>query len=56
LTAASVLLYLVPVGSQLVRDEYRLLVETAIYLPFAVLVLVDWRQWQQVRHGTPTSG
>ena len=38
--ALSMLLYLVPVGSQLVRDEHRILIETAIYAPFAVLALM----------------
>ena len=52
LTAASMLLYLVPVGSYLVRDGYRMLVETVIYAPFAVLALIDWRARRQVRHGT----
>ena len=56
LTVASLLLYLVPVGSHLVRDGHRLLVETAIYAPFAVLALLDWRARQQVRHDTPISG
>ena len=55
LTAACVLLYLVPVGSHLVRDEHRLLVETVIYAPFAVLALIDLRHRKQVRHATPTS-
>ena len=55
LTVASLLLYLVPVGSNLVRDGHRLLVETAIYAPFAVLALLDWRSRRQVRHDTPTS-
>jgi hypothetical protein len=56
LTAASMLLYLVPVGSHPVRDGHRLLVETVIYAPFAVLALIDWRQRQQVRHGKPKRG
>jgi alpha-1,6-mannosyltransferase len=56
LTAASMLLYLVPVGSHLVRDGHRLLVETVIYAPFAALALIDWRQRQQVRHGKPKRG
>jgi hypothetical protein len=56
LTGASLLLYLVPVGSHLVRDAHRLLVETAIYAPFAVLALIDWRYRQQVRDDWPASG
>ncbi len=44
LTNASLLLYLVPVGSHLVRSDYRLLVESAIYGPFAVLALLDLRR------------
>jgi hypothetical protein len=44
LTLASFLLYLVPVGSQLVRDRHRFLVETAIYVPFLALAALDlWR-------------
>jgi alpha-1,6-mannosyltransferase len=43
-TNASFLLYLVPVGSQLVPSEHRLLVESVIYGPFAVLGVRDlWR-------------
>lgn len=41
LTLASFLLYLVPVGSQLVWDRTRLLVETALYLPFIVMAVAD---------------
>jgi len=44
LTIAVFLLYLVPVGSQLVRDSSRLIVESIIYLPFAVLAAIEWRQ------------
>jgi alpha-1,6-mannosyltransferase len=45
LTAASFLLYLVPVGAQLVRDSNRLIVESVIYLPFVVLAAFElWRQ------------
>ncbi len=48
LTHACLLLYLVPVGSQLVRSSHRVLVESAIYGPFAVLALVDlWRRQQR---------
>jgi len=56
LTAASMLLYLVPVGSHLVRDAHRILVETAIYAPFAVLAVIDWRGRGQVTHGTSAHG
>lgn len=41
LTNSCLLLYLVPVGSQIVRDQSRWLVEALIYGPFAVLALVD---------------
>jgi alpha-1,6-mannosyltransferase len=44
LTIAVFLLYLVPVGSQLVRDSYRLIVESIIYVPFVVLAAIEWRQ------------
>ena len=44
LTLASVLLYLIPVGSHLVADSYRLFVESMIYAPFAALACLDiWR-------------
>lgn len=53
LTLASFLLYLVPVGSQLVRDRHRSLVESAIYVPFAALAAIDlWRHCRQEQmHG-----
>ncbi len=54
LTLASFLLYLVPVGSQLVWDHYRFLVESAIYVPFMALAAIDlWRQHRRghLRHG-----
>ena len=55
LTLASFLLYLVPVGAQLVRDRHRFLVESAIYVPFLALATIDlWRRHhrrEQVRHG-----
>jgi len=57
LTLASFLLYLVPVGSQLVRDRQRFLVESAIYVPFLALAAIDlWRQRrrEQLRHGEHT--
>jgi len=45
LTLASFLLYLVPVGSQLVRDRDRFLVESALYVPFLALAAIDlWRR------------
>jgi hypothetical protein len=55
LTLASFLLYLVPVGSHLVRDQNRVLVETAIYVPALALAAIDlWRRHhrrEQPRHG-----
>ncbi len=61
LTVASFLLYLVPVGSQLVRDRPRFIVESALYVPFLLLALIDlWRQRpptaarEQPRHGDET--
>jgi hypothetical protein len=51
LTLASFLLYLVPVGSQLVRDHHRFLVESALYVPTLALAALDlWRR-EQLRHG-----
>jgi alpha-1,6-mannosyltransferase len=48
LTLASFLLYLVPVGSQLVRDRHRFLVEAALYVPFLVLAAIElWRHRRQ---------
>ncbi len=53
LTNACLLLYLVPVGSQLVRSGHRLLVESVVYGPFAVLTLCDlWRRRQRVLGST----
>src|SRR5260370_10817969 len=49
LTVASFLLYLVPVGSQLVRDQHRFIVESALYVPFLLLALIDL--WRQRRRG-----
>jgi alpha-1,6-mannosyltransferase len=44
LTNAALLLYLVQVGTPLVREGYRLLVESVIYGPFALLAVFDvWR-------------
>ena len=52
LTLASFLLYLVPVGSQLVRDRHRFLVETAIYVPFLALAALDlWHRRPRRRGG-----
>jgi alpha-1,6-mannosyltransferase len=42
LTNACLWLYLVPVGSLIVRDDHRLLVESMMYGPFAALALVDF--------------
>jgi alpha-1,6-mannosyltransferase len=42
LTAASFLLYLAPVGSHIVNDRHRLMVESALYAPFAALVVLDF--------------
>jgi alpha-1,6-mannosyltransferase len=45
LTLASFLLYLVPVGAQLVADRNRLVTESIIYVPFIVLAAIElWRQ------------
>lgn len=41
LSIACLLLYLVPVGSQIARDEYRLLIESVLYGPFAALAAAD---------------
>ncbi len=47
LTNATLLLYLVQVGSPLARQGYRLPIEAAIYVPFTVLAMVDiWRRRQ----------
>ncbi|HEY1795620.1 MAG TPA: glycosyltransferase family 87 protein [Stellaceae bacterium] len=53
LTNACLLLYLVPVGSQIVRDDYRLAVESMIYGPFAALAAVDL--WYHRRRATRSS-
>jgi alpha-1,6-mannosyltransferase len=54
LTVASFLLYLVPVGSLLVRDDHRFLVESVIYVPTLALAAIDlWRR-EQLRHGNKT--
>jgi alpha-1,6-mannosyltransferase len=54
LTNACLLLYLVPVGSHIVRDPYRLLVESVIYGPFVVLALIDL--WYHRRHTIRSPG
>ena len=41
LTNACLLLYLIPVGSSIVRNDYRVALESLIYGPFAALALVD---------------
>ena len=44
LTVTSFLLYLVPVGSQLVRGHERFVVESVLYVPFVALAAIDlWR-------------
>ena len=50
LTNACLLLYLVPVGSHIVRDPHRLAVESIIYGPFAALALADL--WYHRRRAT----
>ena len=52
LTIASLLVYLVPVGFYIVRDDYRLTIESLIYGPFAALALLDL--WYH-RHRTTRS-
>jgi alpha-1,6-mannosyltransferase len=53
LTNACLLLYLVPVGLHIVRDDYRLAVESIIYGPFAVLAAIDL--WYHRRRATRSS-
>jgi len=53
LTTACLLLYLVPVGLHIVRDDYRLAVESMIYGPFAVLAAIDL--WYHRRRATRSS-
>ena len=48
LTTMCLLLYLVPVESHIVRDAYRLAVESIIYGPFAALAVMDL--WYHRRH------
>jgi len=53
LTLASFLLYLVPVGSQLVRGHQRLVVESVLYVPFVALAAIDlWRHHRRQIRGT----
>ena len=44
------LLYLVPVESHIVRDAYRLAVESIIYGPFAALAVVDLWYHRRLQH------
>ena len=53
LTTVCLLLYLVPVGFHIVRDDYRLAVESIIYGPFAVLAAIDL--WYHHRRATRSS-
>lgn len=53
LTNACLLLYLVPVGSHIGRDDYRLVVESLIYGPFAALALADF--WYHRRRAIRSS-
>ena len=53
LTTACLLLYLVPVGSHIVRNDYRLATESIIYGPFAVLAVIDL--WYHRRRATRKS-
>lgn len=52
LTVASFVLYLAPVGSQLVWDRRRFLVESVLYAPFLALAAADlWRRRRQEQPG-----
>lgn len=51
LTNIVFLLYLVQVGSPLIQQGYRFLVDTIVYGPFAVLALVDLRRRRAGRRG-----
>jgi len=53
LTTACLLLYLVPVGFHIVRNDYRLAIESMIYGPFAALALLDL--WYHLRRTTRSS-
>jgi hypothetical protein len=50
LTTVCLLLYLVPVESHIVRDAYRLAVESIIYGPFAALVVMDLWYYRRYQH------
>ena len=50
LTNSCLLLYLVPVGSHIVRDPHRMAVESIIYGPFAALALAHL--WYHRRRAT----
>jgi len=41
LTTACLVLYLVPVGFHIVRNDYRLAIESIVYGPFAMLAVMD---------------
>jgi hypothetical protein len=43
----------VPVGFHIVRDDYRLAVESIVYGPFAVLAAIDL--WYHCRRATRSS-
>ena len=53
LTNACLLLYLVPVGSHIVADDHRLIIESLMYGPFAALALIDiwYRRRRTIRSG-----
>jgi alpha-1,6-mannosyltransferase len=53
LTNSCLLLYLVPVGSQIVRDDHRLLIEAAVYGPFVALALGDLWYHRRDTRGSP---
>jgi alpha-1,6-mannosyltransferase len=53
LTNACLFLYLVPVGSLIVRDDHRMLIEAAVYGPFAALALADLWYHRRDMRGSP---
>ena len=53
LTNACLLLYLVPVGVHIARNDYRLAIESMIYGPFAALAAIDL--WYHRRRGSRSS-
>jgi hypothetical protein len=53
LTTVCLLLYLVPVEAHIVRNAYRLAIESVIYGPFAVLAVTDL--WYHHRRATRSS-